>query len=427
VTFTKSGVLQRLQYEIGKVKWMDDTAKAIKTACDNRKIRFSADNYHYGLLLAASRELPYLQYPLAKMAAKKKSLSPKMVEKLTNYKFNKKVGVMSFLAQAEKMIAKLKAPVAKFPLTAWEKQQFHVLVKGSVTATELRDFTTVSRVKLTDMCMFMNDINLDTALEILITKKEPRRFWGVADGTDPATVLNEQGQFLLEKFNNRDSWMPLFSDAEYTEASGGTNITFTKWTDIIPGPLLEMPLKGTLFETGKIAVTPELTKQVTEAYAAAQAYAKAKGGEIVSAVVRSGASSGRPVKGTPEDFAASVGMSVNDVPTADKLGKDTPGKVTDPKASGNAFLAWYRGVAAEEELKKAGFTLPTSRAPEIGGPVGDENPDAAMDAQQYVQIGFEVQVDGQRIEHSREDIERTFKAGGGKGGQLILHMYDAVA
>jgi hypothetical protein len=207
------------------------------------------------------------------------------------------------------------------------------------------------------------------------------------------------GAFLPEEGSLKGaSW--LYGLQSFKAASAQTTAVTKTEVTYTPGPELVSNLGKQLFKTGTITPEPILAQRIKEAVNAAKSL-----GTITAVRIESGASFDRPVNANNAQFAQMVGMPADKVP-ADPT-KDIEGIVKDPMSGGNAFLAYYRGIALKDALGNEAGVTPTVIAKVQKGGTGatPEETEALRDGAQYAKLIFSVKKPDDSTTITTDDIK----------------------
>jgi hypothetical protein len=272
-----------------------------------------------------------------------------------------------------------------------------IFMKGTMTATSYAASDVAEgAATIQDIISYMNNYNILAGANGSVTTG-----WDV----DYGPAANDISDFAMEYNNMKPkmpgygAWLPdessnsatsyVYGLVSFKAASSKTTAGTKTEVTYTPGPELGSNLGPQLFETGTITPAPTLAERVKQAVEDAKSL-----GTIVGARIISGASFDRPVEGSREMFANKVGMPVDKVPMDPKT--DQEGEVKDPMSGGNAFLAYYRGIAIKNVLDNLGLGVtPTIEAIVAKG----------GDAAQYAKIMFSVKKADETTSITTDDIK----------------------
>lgn len=251
-----------------------------------------------------------------------------------------------------------------------------VLTRGKITISGINGSGTVLSAT-TDIAKYLNTYNLGHHAAIFPTAGS--EYGSITIDENGAVDLRENwyNDNTTETVEAND--IHLFALADYTPPSSKTAATYTPpFTITTPGAQTIAEVKGA-FEV--LDVVP-IQDKVNEVIAFIE---KLKETGTISKLEVIGGASTEAVKGqTAAAWATKYGVAADSLPADAVLnGTGTAGKVVDPKASGNAWLATERGkrfAAALQKLPQMSGITPTISA-EIGA-------DAANS--RFVKIVFEV-------------------------------------
>ena len=302
------------------------------------------------------------------------------IQKLVKNQFSFKTRVDDLGQSEETLIQFNESPDAKG----------QVFIQGTMTATSYAASDMPNgAANINDIITYMNNYNIlamcngvNTGFDVYpITDRNSSSFKFDVKQGQPG-----YGAFLPEDaFGGFASW--LYGLMGFKAASAQTTATTTTEVLFTPGPELTADLGKQLFKTGTITPEPTLAERVKQAVESAKSL-----GTITSVRIESGASFDLPVKANNAQFAQMVGMPANKVP-ADPT-KDQAGVVKDPMTGGNAFLAYYRGIAMKNALgNQAGVTPTVVAKVETGG-----------EAAQYAKLFFTIQKPDDSTTITKDDV-----------------------
>jgi hypothetical protein len=288
-----------------------------------------------------------------------------------------------------------------------------VLTKGIITANSFTPNNEPDGASaLNDIVTYMNNYNILCAVNGIKSQVRAlpyKRNTGVGKsaaidgnftfidgipGKDPGA-----GSFDLELATGAYDPLMLYGLKDYKAASGQTKGDIKSEVTYTPGPELVSNLGKQLFKTGTITPEPVLAQRIKEAVNAAKSL-----GTITAVRIESGASFDRPVNANNDQFAKMVGMPADKVP-ADPT-KDIEGIVKDPMSGGNAFLAYYRGIALKNALGNEAGVAPTVIAKVQKGGTGatPEETEALRDNAQYAKIIFSIKKPDDSTTITKDDV-----------------------
>lgn len=302
------------------------------------------------------------------------------LQKLQNNQVSFKVVVDTLGNSEDEMIQFNESPDAKG----------QVFIQGTMTATSYAASDVPNgAANINDIISYMNNYNILAMAN------------GVRDGFDVEPMVDKQvasfkidvkpgqpgyGAFLPESaFGGFPTYV--YGLQGFKAASAQT--TATTKTEVIfsPGAELTADLGKQLFKTGTITPEPTLAERVKQAVESAKSL-----GTITAVRIESGASFDRPVNANNAQFAQMVGMPANKVPANPST--DQEGIVKDPMSGGNAFLAYYRGIAMKNALGNQAGVAPTVVAKvEKGG-----------DAAQYAKLFFTILKPDESTTITKDDV-----------------------
>jgi len=301
------------------------------------------------------------------------------IQQLVNNKYSFKSSADEIGQSTETLIQFNESPDAKG----------QVFIQGTMTATSYAASDVPNgAANINDIITYMNNYNIlalangvNTGFDVDPMTKGDSDF-----KTDVKPGQPGYGAFLPEEsFGGFANW--LYGLVSFKAASAQTTATTKTEITYIPGPELTSDLGKQLFKTGTITPEPTLAQRVKEATDAAKSL-----GTILSVTIVSGASFDRPVNADNAQFAQMVGMPANKVPADPR--KDQEGIVKDPMSGGNAFLAYYRGIAIKNAMgNQAGVTPTIVAKVETGG-----------DQAQYARIIFYVKKPDDTTIITKDDV-----------------------
>jgi hypothetical protein len=273
----------------------------------------------------------------------------------------------------------------------------NVFIQGTMTATSYAASDVPNgAASINDIITYMNNYN------ILANLTPSGRGFEVQSSNFKKDVKQGQpgyGAFLPEDaFGSYAAYLhglvSFKAASAQTTAVTKTEVTYT------PGPELVSNLGKQLFKTGTITPEPILAQRIKEAVNAAKSL-----GTITAVRIESGASFDRAVNANNAQFAQMVGMPADKVP-ADPT-KDIEGIVKDPMSGGNAFLAYYRGIALKDALGNEAGVTPTVIAKVQKGGTGatPEETEALRDGAQYAKLIFSVKKPDDSTTITTDDIK----------------------
>ena len=279
-----------------------------------------------------------------------------------------------------------------------------VFIQGTMTATSFATSDVPNgAADINDIVTYMNDYNILST----VTNVDNQTGFDVdpiSSGVNADFKIDVKpgqpgyGAFIPESaLGGSSKW--LYGLQSFKAASAQTKVTTKTEVTFTPGPELVSNLGPQLFKTGTITPEPVLAQRVKEAVDAAKSL-----GTITAVRIESGASFDRPVNANNAQFAQMVGMPADKVP-ADPS-KDIEGEVKDPMSGGNAFLAYYRGIALKTALGNQAGVTPTMVAKVQKGGTGatPEETEALRNNAQYAKLIFSVKKPDDTTEITKDDV-----------------------
>lgn len=370
-----------------------------------RKIPFSVEEPAFWLTL---EQLAVATFGDEGVAWSKKGYSPKILQKqIKDYSVDLVENVTNQITGNRE---------EKIQLNENPDQKGLVLTVGTITATAYQPGDESGASNINDIATFCNDYNLKLNIanpganaSIAI---EPYQFGNgkIIGGSfvegNPKTTPGAGALNISEAAYGQGAI--LYATSTYKAASAKTAGAIKTDIKFTPGPELGSDL-GEPFEIATITPKADLAQKVKEAVDSAKAL-----GTITGIRIESGASFDEPVKYDRANFAKKVGMPVDKVP-ADPT-KDQEGVVKDPMSGGNAFLAYYRGIAMQQALGNQGGVTPTMIAKVAkGGPTA-----------RYAKIFFTVKKPDQSTEITTQDVQSIGSGASSTdlGGLFSIYKYD---
>jgi hypothetical protein len=299
-----------------------------------------------------------------------------------------------------------------------------VFIQGTMTATSFAasDDIPNGAADINDIVTYMNNYNILANLT-----RQGRGF----DLDQPARGSNSFKYDVKQGQPGYGAFLPggafggyaayLYGLQGFKAASAQTTATTKTEVTYTPGPELVSNLGKQLFKTGTITPEPILAQRIKEAVNAAKSL-----GTITAVRIESGASFDRPVNANNAQFAQMVGMPADKVP-ADPT-KDIEGIVKDPMSGGNAFLAYYRGIALKDALGNEAGVTPTVIAKVQKGGTGatPEETELLRDGAQYAKLIFSVKKPDDSTTITTDDIKSigTKSSSGDLSGKFQCIKFD---